>query len=423
MELDALDRTLRAGIGPKTALPRGFTDLMAFGHRFMGSEGERRARDYLSERLSALGLRVSLQSFDVDSYRRGSARTLLLGNAGPVDLSCLAFAYSPPTSAPLELPLIHAGKGDPEDVEALGDALSGCAAYARPDDVMRSRRGRRLTEHGAHACVFGSHVDHHDGCIVSVVREADGGSVPTVGLNRTATAAVEEALARGPARIRLEVEGETVPATSGNLEAVLPGRSSLPEIVMGAHLDTFDLCEGASDNGAGAALVLETARLFSVLPPPLRTIRFVFFTGEEVFTLGSRRYVAERVADPETVALFFNVDVPAGGGVPGILRTGWSGGEGYWEKTAASLGRRFPVRDVPARFSDHASFANRGIPCLWVQAVHPGTRGPAEFDHTVLDTTDKVDLAELREATDLASRVLLRLANAETLPVSRPATA
>jgi hypothetical protein len=130
--------------------------------------------------------------------------------------------------------------------------------------------------------------------------------------------------------------------------------------------------------------------------------------------------VRETLADPDGVGLYFNVDVPAAGGVPGILKTRWNGEAGYWDRLAASLGRRFPLKDVPSRYSDQASFADRGIPCLWIHATDPGSRGPTGFDHTVLDTAEKVDAAEWREATELSARILLRLANAETLPVSRP---
>jgi Zn-dependent M28 family amino/carboxypeptidase len=231
---------------------------------------------------------------------------------------------------------------------------------------------------------------------------------------------VEEALAAGPARLTLEVTGETADAESGNLVAVREGSSALPEILVGGHLDSYDLCEGATDNGAGAALILEVARVFSLLPAPRRTVRFVFFTGEEKATIGSRRYVKDRVADPSSLGLFFNVDVPAEGGVPGILKTGWDEDGGWLDALAAKMEHRFPVRDVPPRFSDHAPFAQAGVPCLWVQSVNAGIRGPANHEHTVLDTEEKVDMVELREATMLAARILVRLANAETLPVSRP---
>jgi hypothetical protein len=50
--------------------------------------------------------------------------------------------------------------------------------------------------------------------------------------------------------------------------------------------------------------------------------------------------------------------------------------------------------------------------------MNSGVRGPASYEHTVLDTAEKVDMLELREATMLAARILLRLANAEVLPVT-----
>ncbi|MHC4777957.1 MAG: M28 family peptidase, partial [Planctomycetota bacterium] len=334
-----------------------------------------------------------------------------------------AFAFSPPTDSPLELDLLHVGKGDPEDVERLEGQVEGRATYARPVDVMRSRKAKNLAKHGAKASLFASHVDHHDGCIISVVHSGDVPPVPTIGLNKTATGIVEEALSKGPSRIRVEVSGETAPSNSGNLIASIEGSSSLPEIVIGGHLDSYDLCEAAMDNGAGAVLILELARIFSALPPPMRTLRFVFFTGEEIATTGSKRYVKDRVTDPEKLGFFFNVDVPVEGGIPSILKTNWESDPAYWKALAEELGHRFPVVDVPPRFSDHAPFANAGVPCIWVQATNTGVRGPASYEHTMLDTTEKVDILELREATMLAARILLRLANSETLPLPERAAA
>ena len=63
-------------------------------------------------------------------------------------------------------------------------------------------------------------------------------------------------------------------------------------MLLGAHLDSWDLGTGALDNGVNCALVVEVARAIAAGPRPRRTVRFVLFTGEEIGLLGSRGYVA-----------------------------------------------------------------------------------------------------------------------------------
>src|SRR5205085_11399544 len=65
-------------------------------------------------------------------------------------------------------------------------------------------------------------------------------------------------------------------------------------VVVGAHLDSWDLGQGTTDNGTGSCVVLETARILAKSgAKPKRTIRFVLFTGEEEGLYGSKAYVAE----------------------------------------------------------------------------------------------------------------------------------
>ena len=78
-----------------------------------------------------------------------------------------------------------------------------------------------------------------------------------------------------------------------NTVAELRGTERPDEVViLGAHLDSWDLATGGTDNGAGAIAVLEAARILKASGvQPQRTIRFVLFTGEEEGLLGSQAYV------------------------------------------------------------------------------------------------------------------------------------
>ena len=108
-----------------------------------------------------------------------------------------------------------------------------------------------------------------------------------------------------------------------NVIAELPGGMKKDEVVMlGAHLDSWHGGTGATDNGAGSAVVLEAMRILKALHLPLdRTVRLALWGGEEQAYFGSRAYVREHFADPVTMALrpdhaqlsgYFNLDNGAG---------------------------------------------------------------------------------------------------------------
>ncbi len=108
-----------------------------------------------------------------------------------------------------------------------------------------------------------------------------------------------------------------------NVVAELPGGKKKDEVVLiGAHLDSWHGGTGATDNAAGVAIMLEVVRILKALDLPLdRTVRLVFWSGEEQGLSGSRAYVRQHFGDPVTMALkgehgkvaaYFNVDNGAG---------------------------------------------------------------------------------------------------------------
>ncbi len=96
--------------------------------------------------------------------------------------------------------------------------------------------------------------------------------------------------------IHLEMEARTLDdAISANVIGEIPGSEKPGEIVLrGAHLDSWDVGQGAQDDGVGCVIALEAARLIGTLGlSPRRTIRVVFFTNEENGTRGGKKYLEE----------------------------------------------------------------------------------------------------------------------------------
>jgi hypothetical protein len=95
--------------------------------------------------------------------------------------------------------------------------------------------------------------------------------------------------------VDLAVEYQDTDPNGYNTIAEIPGTDKADEIVMiGGHLDSWQSGTGATDNGAGCAVMMEAMRILQTLGlKPRRTIRIALWTGEEQGLLGSRQYVAK----------------------------------------------------------------------------------------------------------------------------------
>src|SRR5207302_5316954 len=117
---------------------------------------------------------------------------------------------------------------------------------------------------------------------------------------------------KGDVRVRLSITNRTAPTyQSKNVIAEIRGREKPDEIVLvGAHLDSWDLGTGAEDNGVNASMVIDLARAFHDLGlVPRRTIRFALFTGEEQGMVGSEAYVARHKNELDRFAAVIMYDM------------------------------------------------------------------------------------------------------------------
>src|SRR5690606_20189931 len=113
------------------------------------------------------------------------------------------------------------------------------------------------------------------------------------------------------ARIQMTNHSDLIKAR--NVIATIKGRE-LPDekIIIGGHLDSWDLATGAIDNGIGSFAILDIARAFKANKlQPKRTIQFVMFMGEEQGLLGSTHMVSEAVKDGsiDNIKYMFNIDM------------------------------------------------------------------------------------------------------------------
>ena len=176
-------------------------------------------------------------------------------------------------------------------------------------------------------------------------------------------------------RIEIEITNKIVPGPIAvyNTVGEIRGSEKPDEfVIVGAHLDSWDLAQGTTDNGTGTSVVLETARILAKSDvKPRRTIRFVLFTGEEQGLHGSRAYVQKHKEEMARVSMCLVHDTGTGK-VIGIGLQGREVLKPILEPELASL-KELGLKEINTRSmggSDHASFEREGVPGFAAPAGH-----------------------------------------------------
>lgn len=234
-----------------------------------------------------------------------------------------------------------------------------------------------------------------------------------------------ERLARraGPVRVEAEVRNTFTRDTleQWNTVAEIRGRELPHEVVLlGAHLDSWDLGTGGSDNGAASIAVLEAARLIAGSGVrPRRTIRFVLFGAEEQGLFGSRAYVERhlaRLGDHQAALVLDN----GTGRITGMALQGQDELREVWEQLFVPLHPLgpFTVRSANKTGTDHLPFLWHGVPGFNYDQL---SRGYDFTYHSQIDTYDYTVPEDVAQAaTVMAVQAFLLADMVQRLPRREP---
>jgi len=280
------------------------------GHRLAGSVQLEQAISWASARLKSDGMKnVHTEPVEVPHWVRGK-ESLLMTEPYQASLPMLGLGFSEGTSAEgitAEVVVVR----DEKELQKLGDSVQGkivlfnfpMRPYSKEHGSgygeavrFRSSGARWASAQGAVACLIRSVTDHslntpHTGMM-------HYGDAP----NKIPAAAITvedaEKLARLQARgkkisVTLQMEARNLPpAMSANVVAELRGSTQPDEVVViGGHIDSWDVGQGAHDDGGGCVIAMEAVNVLQKLNLiPRRTIRVVLWTGEEVGLCGGQAY-------------------------------------------------------------------------------------------------------------------------------------
>jgi carboxypeptidase Q len=203
------------------------------------------------------------------------------------------------------------------------------------------------------------------------------------------------------------------PVPSENVVAEIRGREKPDEFVLvGAHLDSWDLGTGALDDGCNVAMIIDAARIIHASGTiPRRSIRFVFFTGDEQGMLGSAAYAHAHRAELDRMAAAVIFD----SGVGRITGYSLGGRKDILTAVRNALGPLKPLAAEDLTLdagmdTDNFDFILEGVPTL------EANQEPANYMlnyHAASDTFDKVDFKQLKHNAAIAAVTTFALADGE----------
>lgn len=229
------------------------------------------------------------------------------------------------------------------------------------------------------------------------------GAIPTAFVTGEGYRMIFRMMKHGPVEVELEMTNSFSdrPVEVYNTVAELRGSEKSDEIViLGAHLDSWDLGTGSTDNGTGSAAVLEAARALAKLQlKPKRTIRFVLFTGEEEGLVGSVEYVKAHKSELDKISGIFVHDTGTGRVLTLGLHDNYQDREIVDQEIAPLRELKLLEPSMQRSFgTDHASFNDVGVPGFW--AIQDGAEY-SKTHHSQSDTFDKVWKDDLNQGAQV----------------------
>ncbi|HUB80826.1 MAG TPA: M20/M25/M40 family metallo-hydrolase [Bryobacteraceae bacterium] len=237
---------------------------------------------------------------------------------------------------------------------------------------------------------------------------------------------------RDTARVRLNLKADIGDhdVDGMNIIGEIPGGAKQDEVVMiGAHFDSWHSGTGATDNGCGSAVMIEVMRILTALHLKLdRTVRIGLWGGEEEGLFGSRAYVKEHFADPNTMHVtaehaklsgYFNLD-NGSGKIRGVYLQGNDSMRPIFDAWLAPF-RDQGVTTVTIRNTggtDHLSFDAVGLPGF--QFIQDPLDYGSITHHSDMDTWDHAVPADLMQAAAVIASVVYDTANRPEMLPRRP---
>lgn len=404
------------------------------GHRLTGSTNGAKAEEYAYNLLKSYGCEVRYQPFEVESWNRKTIAVKIGASTSSLTpVKAVTLAHSP-VSSNVTAELIDVGNGLEADYQPLLNKVKGKIALIYlgvlpgspkgTGSLHRSEKTAIATKYGAVGVMIINTVKN--GVLLTGTASVTGKliPIPAVCIGLESGMELKEKLKTSPQFSNIEMTNFSGLIKARNVIATFKGTQFPKEkIVVGGHLDSWDLATGAIDNGIGSFAIIDMARTFKKLNlTTKRTLEFVLFMGEEQGLLGSKAYVAQAKKDKNinNIAYMLNYDMtnnPQGFSTTRKemepLLKGWGAAI-----TKIDTGYKNLFQAGAGLHSDHQSFMLEGITTGGGAGGQlPNNSGP--YYHSDGDTFKLVDEQELKNTVRFSAMQVYALANTPKIPVSK----
>lgn len=397
------------------------------GHRLTGSENGAKAEEYTYSKFKEYGFEdVVYQTFEVEAWARGTVSLNI--NDEPIKVVTLGHS---PIEASITGEIVDMGNGLEADYAAQPDVVKGKIALVyisllpgSPEgltNLHRSEKTALAIKYGATGIIIFNQVDK--GVLLTGTASVTGEliPIPAVCIGKEDGMALKESLKTGKAVAKIEMTNNSDFIKARNVIATLPG-NEIPqeEIILGGHLDSWDLATGAIDNGIGSFAVLDIARAFKANDlNPKRTVRFVMFMGEEQGLLGSKYMVGQAIENNTMDNIKYMMNLDMSGNPIGINAGGKLDDEQFFKDLGAAIQQQDTIykntfTNRSGLHSDHQPFMLEGVPILSVN----GNLDRSIYDcyHSDCDDFNLVNKDHMTNTARFGTMMLYSLAQANKLP-------
>jgi len=397
------------------------------GPRPDGSEAEARARDWAVAKMKELGFQnVHVEKYKISVWQRGAEKAEVVSPyQQPLTLTALEPSAATPDDG-ITLPVVYFPTFN--DLElAVDGSITGKIAFVS-NQMQPTQDGSSYHSQGM-ARFIGPNLAAKKGASAIVIKsigtdhsraphaghtkfEPGVAPIPSAALSVADAENLERICKRGgEVMLHLTLTPKLIgERESGNVIGECPGTDTSAGIVLvGGHLDSWDLGTGAIDDGAGMAITASAAKLVHELGPHRRTIRVVWFGDEETGGLGGDDYARHHSNEKHACAaesdfgadrvFRFNVNFP-------------DSAKSVADRIAVALMPLGVVRgtQVAGDGTDVKPMFDQGVPAIDLN--QDGTRY-FDWHHTAEDTLNRIDIEQLRQNVAVWSAVLFITANAE----------
>jgi len=403
------------------------------GHRLTGSPQGAQAEEYTYNLLKGYGMDVRYHPFEVESWSRGDINVQIGAKGKLENVPAVTLAHSP-VKASISGEIVDFGNGLEADYAAKPNAVKGKIALVyigilpgSPEgtsNLHRSEKTALAIQNGAKGIIIINQVD--GGILLTGTASVTGSliTIPAVCIGKENGMALKDVLKTSKQYGSVDMTNQSGLINARNVIATIKG-SEFPDekIIVGGHLDSWDLATGAIDNGIGSFAVLDMARTFNALNlKPRRTVQFVMFMGEEEGLLGSRKLVDEAIENGTIDQIKYVMNQDMSGNPRGFNAGGRPAAEAFFKNVGEQIQAIDPdfenaVSNGAGLHSDHQPFMLQGIP--YTSANSNLDRAIYGCYHSDCDAFNLVNKKHMETNVSRSSMMLYALADAATLPAKK----